>query len=198
MRGSLLEVAAAKRAAEGSGQKMQILYDYVTGTEFRNRVEGLVEAFVEMQEELITEKRTTLTRWKRREKIIDRALDNITALCGDLQGIAGRQLEDLLPAAFDATRALPEPGDDEAEEAEPLDDARLKQLLLDLLPDEGSGVGNGSLSELFVGRAFTELRLHATADDYERCKEGLLAEGRIRRGKGRGGSVGRVLPLAAE
>jgi hypothetical protein len=37
-----------------------------------------------------------------------------------------------------------------------------------------------------------------TADDYERCKDALLVEGRIRRGKGRGGSVGRVLASAAE
>jgi hypothetical protein len=197
MRGSLIEVAAAKRAAEGSGQKMQVLYDYMTGTEFRNRVEGLVEAFVEMQEELISERRTTLTRWKRREKLIDRALDNITALCGDLQGIAGRQLGDLLPSALDPVRVLPEPNDEE-EGAEGPDDARLRHLLLDLLPDDGSGVGNGSLSDLFVARAFTELRLHAAADDYERCKESLLTEGRIRRGKGRGGSVGRVLASAAE
>jgi len=198
LRSGLLDVVAARRAAEGGGQKMQVLYDYMTGTEFRNRVEGLVEAFVEMQEELIVEKRTTLTRWKRRERIIDRALDNITALCGDLQGIAGRQLADLLPPALDAARALPEPSDEEEADADPPDDTQLKQVLLDLLPDDGSGVGNGSLSELFVGRAFTELRLHASADDYERCKEALLVEGRIRRGKGRGGSVGRIVASAAE
>ena len=189
----------AKRAAEGGGQKMQLLYDYMTGTEFRNRVEGLVEAFVEMQEDLTSERRTTLTRWKRREKIIDRALDNITALCGDLQGIAGRQLGDLLPAALDSVRALPERRDEEDEDgAEGADDARLKQLLLDLLPDDGSTVGNGSMSELFVGRAFTELRSHVTTDDYERCKEVLLAEGRVRRAKGRGCSVGRIVAAAAE
>ena len=56
----------AKRAAEGSGQKMRVLYDYLTGTEFRNRVEGLVEAFADMQEDLVSEKRAMQTRWKRR------------------------------------------------------------------------------------------------------------------------------------
>jgi hypothetical protein len=176
---------------------MQLLYDYMTGTEFRNRVEGLVEAFVEMQEELISEKRATLTRWKRREKIADRALDNITALCGELQGIAGRQLQDLLPAALDPVRALPEAAADE-DCAEGPDDARLKEILLDLLPEGGSTVGNGSLADLFAARAFTELRVHVTPDDYERCKEELLAEGRVRRGRGRGGSVGRIVASAAE
>jgi hypothetical protein len=197
LRAGLLEVAAAKRGAEGSGQKMKLLYDYMTGTEFKNRVEGLVEAFVEMQEELCSERRTTLTRWKRREKLIDRALDNITALCGELQGIAGRQFQDLFPPALDSVRALPEPGGDE-KRAEELDDAGLKQLLLALLPDDGSTVGNASLSDLFVARALTELRIRAVTDDYERCKEALLTEGHIRRGKGRGGSVCRVVAAAAE
>jgi hypothetical protein len=197
LRAGLIELTAAKRAAEGSGQKMQLLYQYMTGTEFRNRVEGLVDAFVQMQEDLTSEKRVTLTRWKRREKLIDRALDNITALCGDLQGIAGRQLGDLLPADLDSVRSLPEAsGRDDGDEGK--HDEQLKPLLLDLLPDDGTAVGNGSLSELFEGRAFTELHLHVTTEDYERCKEALLIEGRIRRGKGRGGSVGRVVASAAE
>lgn len=197
LRTGLVEVAAAKRAAEGSGQKMQLLYNYMTGTEFRNRVEGLVEAFVEMQEELASERRTTLTRWKRREKTIDRALDNITALCGDLQGISGRQLKDLLPEALDSAQALPA-HDEDQESGTRSDDGRLKYLLLDLLPDDGSTVSNVSLKDLFVARAFTELGLHVASDDYERCKEALLDDGCIRRGKGRGGSIGRVVASAAE
>jgi len=210
LRAGLVEVALAKRAAEGSGQKMQLLYDYLTGTEFRNRIEGLVEAFVDMQDELAAEKRATLTRWKRREKMIDRALENITAFCGDLQGIAGRQLGDLLPEALESAKALPEAiaeeeGEGEGEDhaaggaAGPggADDERLKELLFELLPADGSMVGNGTLSEAFVERALTQIGVRARDRDYERCKEALLADGRIRRGKGRGGSVGRVVAAAA-
>jgi hypothetical protein len=113
LRAGLIDVAFAKRAAEGSGQKMQLLYDYMTGTEFRNRVEGLVEAFVDMQDDHVSEKRSTITRWKRREKIIGRALQNIAALCGDLQGISGRQLQDLIPEPLDSMRKLPAHTEDE-------------------------------------------------------------------------------------
>jgi hypothetical protein len=117
LRAGLVNVALAKRAAEGSGQKMQLLYDYMTGTEFRNRVQGLVEAFVDMQDDHTSEKRSTLTRWKRREKIIERALQNIAALCGDLEGISGRQLQDLIPEplAPDSVRKLPEHADEESD-----------------------------------------------------------------------------------
>lgn len=115
LRAGLINVALAKRAAEGSGQKMQLLYDYMTGTEFRNRVQGLVEAFMDMQEDHASEKRATLTRWKRREKIIERALQNIAALCGDLEGISGRQLQDLIAEPLDSVRKLPEHGEDESD-----------------------------------------------------------------------------------
>lgn len=115
LRGGLIDVALAKRAAEGSGQKMQLLYDYMMGTEFRNRVEGLVEAFMDMHTDHLSEKRSTLTRWKRREKIIDRALQSIAALCGDLEGISGRQLQDLVPEPLDSVRKLPEHAEEESD-----------------------------------------------------------------------------------
>ncbi|HEX8791140.1 MAG TPA: DUF2130 domain-containing protein [Polyangiaceae bacterium] len=112
LRAGLVEASIAKRAAEGSGQKMQLLYDYMMGTEFRNRVEGLVEAFMDIQDDHASEKRSTLTRWKRREKILERALQNIASLCGDLEGISGRQLQDLIPEPLESLRKLPEHADE--------------------------------------------------------------------------------------
>ena len=196
LRKGLVEVALAKRAAEGSGEKMQLLYGYLTGTEFRNRVGGVVEAFVEMQEDLHSERRAMMTRWKHRERVIERAMENVTAFCGDLQGIVGRQLDDLPSLALEPLRALPPAPREEGEGGR--DIARLEPLLFDLLPDDGSTVGNGTLTDRFVERAFVELGVHVTAADYERCKEALLADGRIRRAKGRGGSVCRAVARAAE
>jgi len=108
LRGSLIEVALAKRRAEGSGQKMQLVYEYLTGVEFRNRVEGLLEAYVEMREDLESEKRAMQARWKRRQRFIERAVENVTAFYGDLQGIAGRQLPGLPSLGLEPTPALPE------------------------------------------------------------------------------------------
>ncbi len=108
LRTGLIDIALAKRVAEGRGEKMQMLYEYLTGPEFRNRVGGFVEAFREMQDDLEREKRAMQTLWKRRERQMQRARDNITAFYGDLQGIAGRQLEDLPSLALEPGRSLPE------------------------------------------------------------------------------------------
>lgn len=108
LRTGLIHVALAKRVAEGRGEKMQILYEYLTGAEFGNRVGGLIEAFKEMQDDLEREKRSMLTLWKKRERQMQRARDNITAFYGDLQGIAGRQLQDLPSLALEPGRSLPE------------------------------------------------------------------------------------------
>jgi hypothetical protein len=124
LRAGLVEVALAKRAAEGRGEKMQMLYEYLTGAEFRNRVGGFVEAFREMQDDLEREKRAMQTLWKRREKQMQRARDNITAFYGDLQGIAGQKLGDLpalaleprLPAEEPPAEEDPEPPADDVEE----------------------------------------------------------------------------------
>jgi hypothetical protein len=119
LRAGLVEVAMARRVAEGRGEKMQMLYDYLTGTEFRNRVGGFVEAFKEMQEELDRERRAMMTTWKRRERLMERALNNVTAFYGDLQGIAGQGLEDLPSLALDDSRQLVLPVDDDEDQTGP-------------------------------------------------------------------------------
>jgi hypothetical protein len=91
---------------------MQMLFDYLTGTEFRNRFGGFVEAFKEMQDDLEKERRAMQTAWKRREKVLRRARDNITAFYGDLQGIAGRQLQDLPTLALEPAPAATADEDD--------------------------------------------------------------------------------------
>jgi hypothetical protein len=102
LRAALLEVSSARRSNAGRGEKMQMVYDYLTGTEFRNRVSGLVEACQEMQHDLQQEQRAMHSLWKRREKQLLRARDNVSAFYGDLQGIAGRHLADLPVLALGA------------------------------------------------------------------------------------------------
>lgn len=68
---------------------------------------------------------------------------------------------------------------------------RLKALLLTLVPADGSGVGNQTLTEQFFVAAKAE-GLNATAKDYDHAKESLVADGVLAKGKGRGGSVHRV------
>jgi hypothetical protein len=94
------QVSNARRMSEGKQGKAELLYDYLTGPEFRARLEGIVEPFIQMQADLESEKRATLTRWKKREKQIERVLLSATSLSGDLKGIGGREMPEL-PAFSD-------------------------------------------------------------------------------------------------
>jgi hypothetical protein len=92
LRAGLIEVATAKRSLEGRNDKMEYLYGYLSGPEFRHRVEGIVEAFVTLREELEAEKRSTQRIWARREKQLERAVSQTAGMYGDLSGIIGASL----------------------------------------------------------------------------------------------------------
>ena len=89
LRTGMLEVGAAKRVLDGRHDKMEVLYKYLSGQEFRHRVEGIVEAFVTLREELESEKRSTQRMWAKREKQLERATAQTAGMYGDLSGILG-------------------------------------------------------------------------------------------------------------
>jgi hypothetical protein len=92
LRFHLLHLATARASAEGRAEKMELLYAYLTGKEFRQRVEAFVEAFRTMKEDLERERRATEGLWAKREKQIQRALLAVAGLYGDIQGISGSSL----------------------------------------------------------------------------------------------------------
>lgn len=92
LRVGLMEASKNRLAAEGRAEKMEVVYNYLSGKEFQRCVEGIVEAFVMLRTDLEKEKRSMKTIWNRREKQIDRAIDNTAGLYGDLQGIIGASL----------------------------------------------------------------------------------------------------------
>jgi hypothetical protein len=92
LRHGMIEVARARRSLEGRKTKVEILYNYLAGSEFRQRIEGIVEAFVTMKDDLESEKRSVQRLWAKREKQIERAALNTAGLYGDLGGILGASL----------------------------------------------------------------------------------------------------------
>ena len=88
----MLEIGVAKRSLDGRHDKMEVLYKYLSGQEFRHRVEGIVEAFVTLREDLEAEKRSTQRMWAKREKQLDRATSQTAGMYGDLSGIIGGTL----------------------------------------------------------------------------------------------------------
>jgi len=95
LRYTLAQTAAARTASTGRETKMELLYAYLCGPEFRARVEGIVEAFTTMKADLDAERRATERQWAKREKQIDRVLKSTSGMYGDLQGIAGSSLPEL-------------------------------------------------------------------------------------------------------
>ncbi len=88
----LTQVAREREVQVGKKEKMEIAYNYLTGQEFRNRVEAIVESFIAMKEDLEAERRAMQKIWAKREKQIERVISNTAGMHGDLQEIAGASL----------------------------------------------------------------------------------------------------------
>lgn len=92
LRLNLIQITMAKRAMEGKKDKKDILYNYMSGTEFRLRVEAIIDSFTNMQIEIEKEKRYFSNKWARDEKNIRQVIDNTYGMHGDLKGIVGNSL----------------------------------------------------------------------------------------------------------
>jgi hypothetical protein len=95
LRHTLIEVACTRQASEGQQTKMEMVYGYLTGPRFRQRVQAIVEAFSSMREDLDREKKAITRQWAKREEQIDRVMNATVGMYGDLQGIAGKTLQEI-------------------------------------------------------------------------------------------------------
>lgn len=95
LRQSLIDVAASRQAQDGQQGKMELMYQYLTGPRFRHRVEAIVEKFSDMQDDLNKEKRATMRLWAKREAQIQGVLEATVGMYGDMQGIAGRAMQEI-------------------------------------------------------------------------------------------------------
>ena len=95
MRHSLLQVSMARQAHEGQQTKTEMVYQYLTGPRFRHRVEAIVEAFSSMKEDLDKERKVIMKQWAKREEQIERVMGATVGMYGDLQGIAGKTLQEI-------------------------------------------------------------------------------------------------------
>jgi hypothetical protein len=95
LRQSLIELATARQAGEGQKTKMELVYQYLTGPRFRHRVEAIVEKFEDMQADLDKERKTMTRLWAKREEQIKGVIETTVGMYGDLQGIAGRTMQEI-------------------------------------------------------------------------------------------------------
>jgi len=94
---------------------MEALYQYLAGNEFKQKIQGIVEAFGSLQDQLNKERRAMERIWKQREKEIERVIKNTAGLYGDMQGIIGGQIPAIPALELDpeSARQLPEGPDAE-------------------------------------------------------------------------------------
>ncbi|HAU68542.1 MAG TPA: DUF2130 domain-containing protein, partial [Gammaproteobacteria bacterium] len=95
LRDSLIQVSNALMVSDNKGDKMGMLYDFLTGNEFRLQIESIVEGFTELKSDLEREKRAMQGAWKRREKQLDRVLLNTNYMYNSIKGIAGSAVQDI-------------------------------------------------------------------------------------------------------
>lgn len=93
LREMLLRTQSVKVAQENKGDKMEMIYRYLTGVEFKQRVEAIVDGFSELRTELDREKNAMQRLWKTREKQIEKIINNTIDMYGSVKGIAGSAIE---------------------------------------------------------------------------------------------------------
>lgn len=92
LRHTIISISETKKAEENRGDKMHLLYDYLTGNEFRQNIETIVEGFLSMKNSITRERVQMEKLWKEREKQLEKVLISTSGLYGSIKGIAGASI----------------------------------------------------------------------------------------------------------
>lgn len=103
LRENIIKLSSALVSQENKGDKMSLLYDFLTGSTFRMQVEAIVEGFSQMKADLESEKRSMQRIWKQREKQIEKVISNTIDMYGSVKGIAGNAVQSVKALELDAS-----------------------------------------------------------------------------------------------
>ncbi len=95
LRNGIIKIHDAQKSQENKGDKMQMLYNYLTGNEFRGQVEAIVEGFMAMKQSIAKERIQMEKIWKEREKQLEKVLLSTSGMYGSVKGIAGASVSDI-------------------------------------------------------------------------------------------------------
>jgi hypothetical protein len=95
LRESIIQLDSALATQENKGDKMSLLYDFLTTNTFKMQIEAIVEGFSQMQSDLDSERRAMQRIWKSREKQIEKVITNTIDMYGSIKGIAGNAIGDI-------------------------------------------------------------------------------------------------------
>lgn len=89
LRNAILKIADARKSQENKGDKMVLLYDYLTGNEFSEQWKAIREGFMSMRLSIQRERDAMEKLWKSREKQLEKVMLNAAHIRGSIEGIAG-------------------------------------------------------------------------------------------------------------
>jgi hypothetical protein len=89
LRNGIIKIHEVQKSQENKGDKMQMLYNYLTGNEFRGQMEAIVEGFTAMKDSITKERIQMEKLWKEREKQLEKVLISTSGMYGSVKGIAG-------------------------------------------------------------------------------------------------------------
>jgi hypothetical protein len=92
LRHTIIRIAETRKSEENKGEKMQLLYSFLTGVEFRQQIETIVEGFLSMKNSITRERIQMEKLWKEREKQLEKVLISTSGMYGSIKGIAGASI----------------------------------------------------------------------------------------------------------
>jgi hypothetical protein len=93
LREGVINLNTAQSSQENKGDKMELLYGFLTSNTFRMQVEAIVEGFSQMKVDLDSEKRSMQRIWKQREKQLEKVIENTIDMHASIRGIAGNAIQ---------------------------------------------------------------------------------------------------------
>lgn len=108
LRESIIQISNAMVSQENKGDKMILLYDFLTSNTFHMQVEAIVEGFTHMRMDLESEKRAMQKIWKVREKQLEKVMTNTIDMHSSIKGIAGSAIQDIRQLEMPYTDLLSE------------------------------------------------------------------------------------------
>jgi hypothetical protein len=95
LRQGLLEIANVRTAQQGQQSKADQVYNYLTGSRFKQRIEAVVERFRDMREDIDKERKFMTKAWAKREAQVSAMIDSTVGMVGDLHGIMGQAMPEI-------------------------------------------------------------------------------------------------------
>ncbi|GAA7548086.1 DUF2130 domain-containing protein [Helicobacter pylori] len=92
LREGVIQVSLAKKSQENKGDKVNLLYHYLTSSEFSMQVSAIIEGFEQLRAELEKEKNAMARIWKSREKQMEKVFEGTINMYGSIKGIMGNTI----------------------------------------------------------------------------------------------------------